>query len=183
LFDKNDSYAVFYDRTVANTRFGVLNRKLEYVVPQVLEFARVAFNKHIIYSLDGKYGVWDENFVNVIPAQYDSIECVEKFYLVANGGGFPNLFWNNCKGCSFGNLSREPFESFIYRQNGDIAWHDGFDNICPCFKHFIDLKGVHHYAKIGVCYHIHDDRISYGIINCDGIYIVPPIYDYLKIIE
>lgn len=183
IFDEDDYFTVFYDKSLGDNRFGILNRKLEVVIPQVLEYARIVFNNQILYRLEGQYGVWNDNLSNIIPPHYDCIECVEKFYLVAKGGGFPNSFWNNCGGRSWGNICAEPSKSFIYQQNGDLAWNDGFDNIYPSFKHVIDLKGIHHDSQIGICYHIQDKRISYGIINCDGRYIVPPTYDYLKIIE
>lgn len=188
-----DQYFVFYNQFADIRRFGVVNRSFEIIIPPVLETAQVVCQKYIKYSINGKYGLYNEDLSELISPEYEELYQVQNFILAAKKGQFPNIFWDNWMGC---------WESWFHcKEDGDVPMQDcqifncegkqsceeSFDNIYVEFdQHLVYPKHAPRYeynAEIGLCIVKKTDKIRYGIISRNGDFRVPPIYDYLEIIK
>lgn len=183
-----DKLYVFYDE--ANYRYGVINRKLNIVVPPILEYVSILSGSIIKYKLNGKVGLWSESLSSIAPPKYQTIEPVESFFIAAMQGGFPNSFWSKWQhfyegdGISYCTLKDDPEECVILKWNGEQSWPETFKNVYCEFIHYVNPNNHKPYdTPMAICIVENDTCIKFGIISTDGDFIIPPVYDYLEIAE
>lgn len=187
LFSDTDNLAVFFNETEPNHRFGIINRKLDIVVPQILEYASIVKGSIIKYKLNGKVGLWNESLSSIAPPKYQSIEAVESFFIAAMQGGFPNSFWYKWlntfdgDGYSFSNAKDDPEECIILKKDGEQSWPETFKNVYCKFHHHVYNGVISYDDPMALCIIEKNSRIKYGIISSDGDFVIPPIYDYLEV--
>ena len=189
----SDQFFVFYNQFSDIRRFGVVNRAFEIIIPPVLETAQVVCQKYIKYSINGKYGLYNEKLLERISPEYEDLYQVQNFILAAKQGRFPNLFWDNWMDCwesrfhckEDGEVTMQ--DCHIFNCEGKLSCEESFDNIYVEFdQHIVRPKHAPQYeynAEIGLCIVKKGDEIRYGIISRNGDFRVPPIYDHLEIIK
>lgn len=190
-FRDAEKLTVFYYETEQNHRYGVINRKLNIVVPPILEYVRIHGGSIIKYKLNGKVGLWDESLYSIAPPIYKTIDYVESFFIAAMQGGFPNSFWVKWHHTfygdsdSFANIIEEDSEEcIILKKNGEQSWPKTFKNVYCEFIHYVNPKNHKPYdTPMALCVVEDDICIKFGIISTDGDFIIPPVYDYLEIVE
>ena len=189
-FRDADKLTVFYYETEQNHRYGVINRKLNIVVPPILEYVSILSGSIIKYKLNGKVGLWSESLSSIAPPKYQTIEPVESFFIAAMQGGFPNSFWSKWQhfyegdGISYCTLKDDPEECVILKWNGEQSWPETFKNVYCEFIHYVNPNNHKPYdTPMAICIVENDTCIKFGIISTDGDFIIPPVYDYLEIAE
>lgn len=188
LFDNEDKLAVFYNEMETDIRFGIMNRKLETVVPPILEYAYIKGGSIIMYKLNGKTGMWDESLSSLAPPKYQSIVPIESFFLASIKGGFPNAFWadwgHTFDGdvASYSDIREATEECVIIKRNGELSWPEPFDNVYCEFLHCRFSDGVNYDASLSLVIVEKDCQIKYGIISSFGDFIIPPTHNFLEII-
>lgn len=189
-FRDSDKLTVFYYETDQKRRYGVINRKLNIVVPPILEYVHILGGSIIKYKLNGKIGLWDESLNSIAPPIYKTIDHVESFFIAAMQGGFPNSFWSKWHhtfygdNVSFANIEEDSEKCIILKKNGEQSWPETFKNVYCEFIHYVNPKNHEPYdTPMALCIVENDICIKFGIINTDGDFIIPPVYDYLEIAE
>lgn len=191
--DTDDLFLVFYNKHSNSPRYGVLNKNFDIVIPAVLEYAEIICQKFIKYSINGNYGLYDDQLNNIISPEFESVKQVENFFLTAKKGKFPNIFWDyweDCWSSSFykkedGDVLMEGCQ--IFNNEGHLSYNETFDNIYIYFEHCLVQVGrsavkENQSAEIGLCIVKKSENISYGILNRKGNFQIPPIYEHLDII-
>lgn len=187
--DTDDLFLVFYNKYSNSSRFGVLSKTFDVIIPAVLECAEIICRKFIKYSINGKYGLYDEQLNNIVSPEHDALYQVENFFITAKKGKFPNIFWDYWEDCwsskGGGDVPMEGCQ--IFNNEGHLSYNETFDNIYIYFEHCLVKVGrsavyENQSAEIGLCIVKKSENISYGILNSKGNFQIPPIYEHLDII-
>lgn len=168
LFIEKDIFNVFYDERESNIRYGIINKKLEIIIPPILEYACIEFRSMIKYRLNGKYGIWNSSLASIIPPRYQKIQSIKSF--------FHAIISADDEGC------RE--QHLVIKTNGDLAWSDSFDDFyCKFYEIQYLPERTWYHPIMDVCVVLKNKSIRFGIISKEGDFIIPPNYDYIEIVQ
>lgn len=195
-----DDLLVFYHATDDKRLYGIINRKLEIVLPPILEYAEIVLGSYIKYSRDGKYGVWDKSFKTIIPAEYSEINVIASFFIaVKKGSYYEDCFYDQWSHHFYYPLDwtarakkQGPSEGFqIINKEGDISLGRDFDHI---YLHNPDYMPPDYMPNIRtnreetdsidtnavcLCVTQKDNVVKFGVVRNDGTFVIQPNYSLI----